>query len=245
MTEQEKRIEALTTKEDGSPTLKRGEVKQILIQTANELLPDFKFLDYKSSSYNFQRTRQVNGWTKYELLYIGFSLAGRSFSCSIASVINPELIHLNAYNIGLINPHTDLKVLKHNTGALGIDEAYYFHNGHVATTMQTVRELFQDYITYGLPFLDKQLVRLQTNEIVKAGLDYIGKLKMDKESLKNEFEQIRGSFDKHPLHIDLKKSMQAVPRQSREDRQLIPYITTELLEMYWENEQIPPTQRNL
>ena len=54
------KIKELTTKQDKSPELKKGVIKQILIQTASEVLPDFEFSAYKNSCYTFQRLRQVN-----------------------------------------------------------------------------------------------------------------------------------------------------------------------------------------
>ena len=36
----------MTTKQDKSTEMKKGEIKQILIQTASEVLPDFEFLAY-------------------------------------------------------------------------------------------------------------------------------------------------------------------------------------------------------
>jgi len=229
----------LTTKEDKSPELKKGEIKQILIKTASEILPDFEFLTYKNSCYTFQRLRQVNNLTVHELLHIIFTLKDRNFACSIASILNPEYIFSNQYNIGLLNPHKDLKVQRHNSGALNIEDAYYFHNGQVETTTKTVKEIFGDYKKYGLPFLDKQVERLKFNSIVKCGFDYIEDLKTDKQQLKTEIteELNKGglllSSIKHQIYVDLKEKLQSVIGQSKEDRQLIPKTTHELLELYW------------
>ena len=66
------KIKDLTTKQDKSPGLKKGETKQILIQTANENLPDFEFLAYKNGCYTFQRLSQANKLTVYETLHIIF-----------------------------------------------------------------------------------------------------------------------------------------------------------------------------
>ena len=104
------KIKVLTSKHDKSPELKKGDIKQILIQTAGEVLPDFEFLAYKNSCYLFQRLRQVNNLTVYEVLHIIFTLKDKNFACSIASRLNPEYIFSNQYNIGLLNPHKDLKV---------------------------------------------------------------------------------------------------------------------------------------
>jgi len=233
------KIKELTTKQDKSPELKKGEIKQILIQTASEVLPDFEFLAYKNSCYSFQRLRQVNNLTVYENLNIIFTLKDKNFACSIASRLNPKYIFSNEYNIGLLNPHQDLKVLRHNSGALNIQDAYYFHNGRVETTTKSVKEIFGNYKKYGLPFLDKQLEKLKSNSIIKCGFDYINNLIIDKEKLKNEVteELNKGglllSSVKHPVYLDLKEKLQSVSVQSKEDRQLIPKTAHELLELYW------------
>ena len=233
------KIKELITKQDKSPELKKGEIKQILIQTAGEILPDFEFIAYKNSCYTFQRLKQLNNLTVYELLHVIFTLKDRNFACSIASIINPEYIFSNQYNTGFINPHKDLKVLRHNSSALNIQDAYYFHNGQVATTTRIVKEIFEDYKKYGLPFLDKQLEILKSNAIVKCGFDYIEKLQSDKENLKREIteELNKGglliSSIKHPIYIDLKEKLQSVSGQSKDDRQKIPKTAHELLEIYW------------
>jgi hypothetical protein len=233
------KIKELTTKQDKSPELKKGEIKQILIQTVSEVLPDFAFLAYKNSCYSFQRLRQVNNLTVYEILHIIFTLKDKNFACSIASSLNPGYIFSNQYNIGLLNPHKDLKVLRHKSGALNIQDAYYFQNGQVETTTKTVREIFGDYKKYGLPFLDKQLERLKSNAIVKRGFDYIDDLQTDKQKLKNEIteELNKGglllSSIKHTIYINLKEKLQSVSGQTKEDRQKIPKTAHELLELYW------------
>ncbi len=233
------KIKELTTKHDKSPELKKGEIKQILIQTTTEVLPDFDFLAYKNTCYSFQRLRQVNNLTVYEILHINFSLKDKNFACSIASRLNPEYIFSNQYNIGLLNPHKDLKVLRHNSGVLNIEDAYYFHNGQVETTTKTVKEIFGDFKKYGLPFLDRQAERLKSNSIVKRGFDYIDDLQTDKQNLKTEIteELNKGelllSSIKHPIYADLKEKLQSVSGQSKEDRQIIPKTALELLELYW------------
>lgn len=229
----------MTTKQDNSPELKKGEIKQILIQTASEVLPDFEFLAYRNSCYLFQRLRKVNNLTVHEILHIIFTLKDKNFACSIASILNPKYIFSNQYNIGLLNPHQDLKVLRHNSGALNIEDAYYFHNGKVNTTTKTVKEIFGDFKKYGLPFLDKQAERLKSNSIVKRGFHYIDDLETDKQKLKTEIteELSKGglllSSIKHPIYIDLKEKLKSISGQSKEDRQLIPKMAHELLEIYW------------
>jgi hypothetical protein len=220
---------------DNSRGLKTGEIKQILIQVANDILPDFQFLTYKKRNYIFQRIRLINNLKVYEMLYIVFYLKDRAFDCSIASLLNPKNIFANGYNGGLINPHRALKVLVHNSGALDIQDAYYFHNGQVETTIKTVKEIFEDYKKYGIPYLNRQFERLQSSQIT-IGLDYINQLDMDKETLKKEItDEIKQGrvLITHPVHQTLKAKLQSISGQSREDRQWIPITTLELLELYW------------
>lgn len=233
------KIKELTTKQDKSPELKKGEIKQILILTASEFLPDFEFLAYKNRCYSFQRKRQVNNSIVYEILHIIFTLKDTNFACSITSILNPEYVFSTRYNNGFINPHKDLKVLRHNSSALTIKDAYYFHNGQVEATTKIVKEIFRDYKKYGLPFLDNQLERLKSNEIVKCGFEFIGNLQTDKLKLKNEIteELNKGglliSSIKHPIYIEFKEKLQSVNSQSKDDRQKIPKVAYELLELYW------------
>ena len=101
--------------------------------------------------------------------------------------------------------------MKHNSGALNIQDAYYFHNGQVETTTKTVKGIFEDFKKYGQPFLDAQIDSLVSNEIVKCGFEYIDKLQTEKDNLKKEItdELNKGALlvpsIKHPIYIDLKE----------------------------------------
>jgi hypothetical protein len=233
------KIKELTSNQDNSPELKKGEIKQILIQTVSDFLPDFEFLSYKNSCYSFKRSRRVNNLNVTELLHVIFTLKDRNFACSIASRLNPEYIFSNQYNIGLLNPHNDLKGLRNNSGTLKIQDAYYFHNGQIETTTKTVKEIFGDFKKYGLPFLDKQVEILKSNSIVKLGFDYIDDLQTDKQQLKTELKEELNkvglilSSIRHPIYIDLKEKLKLASGQSKEDLKLIPKTAYELLELYW------------
>ncbi|MES2779920.1 MAG: hypothetical protein V4651_08470, partial [Bacteroidota bacterium] len=134
------KIKEITTKQDKSPELKKGEIKQILIQAAYETLPDFEFLAYKNGAYVFQRQRLANGWTVYETFYLIFSLKDKNFACSIASRLTP--IDSDQFCSGPLNIHVDLRSLRHNSSTLNIQDAYYFHNGQVETTTKVAKEIF-------------------------------------------------------------------------------------------------------
>jgi hypothetical protein len=199
------------------------------------MLPEFEFLAYKRNCYTFQRLRRVADITVYEALHIVFSLKDGGFACSIASRLNATLIFANAYKGGFINPYKDMKVLKYNTGTIPAEEAYYFHNGHLATTTNTIKEIFNDYKNCGLPFLDKQYDRMQLHPIVTTEINYVKVLNVDKPSLQKEiynFGYIISNI-KHPLYIDLKEKLQAISCQSIEDRKDIPRIAYDLLEWYF------------
>lgn len=233
------KIKELTTKQDKSPELKKGEIKQILIETANEFCPDFHFLDYKNSYYTFQRIKKYRTHKVYELVHIGFTLKDNFFAVSVASRLNPTYLHNNTYNGGLINPHSDLISLKRNFSAIPLEETYYYHNGHVDTTGKIVKQIFQDFNTKGLSFINQHFIRLNENEIVKAGFDFLDSLNISKQLLQNEIEtELRNgkhliSSIRHPTFIQLKEYLQAIPDQEKEERKLIPKTTLELLEVYW------------
>jgi hypothetical protein len=227
------------TKEDNSPELKKGEIKGILINGFKKHLPEFEFADYRGNQYNFQRTRKHREFTVWETLHVLFSLNDKNFACSVSSRLNKDYVTSKSYNIELINPHVDLIALKKGRGVVGIEEAYYFHNGKVHTTTKLVEQICKDFVAHGVPFLDRQYDRLKSNEIVNAGLNYIQQLHIDRQTLKyeinNELKQVGyiASRLTHPVYVNLKEILQAVPKQTREDRQKISGFACELLELFW------------
>lgn len=233
------KIEELTTRQDKSPELKKGEIRQIIIEAAMEHCSDFHFLDYSNNYYTFQRIKEYRDYKLYELIHIGFTLKENFFAVSVASRLNPTYIFNRAYNGGLINPHSDLIALKRNSPTTPLKEAYFLHNGRVETTTKIVRQIFQDFKKIGLPFIDNQFKRLNENEIIKRGFNFIDKLDFNKQLLQNEIEtELRKgghsiSSIKHPIYIQLRDFLQSISGQDREDRKLIPKTTLEFLEIYW------------
>ncbi len=233
------KIKSLTTKEDASPELKKGEIKAILINNFQRHLPEFKFTNYKSSKYNFQRIRKHKEFTVWETMHVLFSLGDKNSSCSVSTRLNKDYVSSKSYDIGLINPHVDLITLKKGTGVVGIEEAYYFHNGKIQSTTELVEQIYKDFFDYGVPFLDKQYDRLKTNQIINEGLDYIQQLQVDRQTLKleinNELKQVGyvASRLTHPIYVNLKQTLQSIPNQTREDRQNIPGVTYDLLDLLW------------
>jgi len=232
------KIKKTTEKVDNSLELKRGEIKQILIQVANDTLPDFKFLAYKNGCYTFQRIRKINDLEVYELLHIIFSIKDKNFACSIASRLNTNYIFVNNYNLGIINPHKDLKVLRHNSGILNIKDAYYFHNSKVETTTKVVKEIFEDYKKYGIVFLENQFENLKTNKILKFGFEYLNNLNIDKQTLKNEIseELAKNGFllskMQNYVFLNLKTELQTLNELKKNDKILIPKTALEIIELY-------------
>ena len=235
------KIKFTTETRDNSPELKKGEIKDILISSFKTLLPDFSFSTYKNQTYYFLRERQFKCYTVTETLDIIFSLKDKHFSCSISSRLNKTYVYDKNYNIGKINPCVDLIVLKTGKRNHSINEAYYFHNGREENTTKVVNELAHDFKSFGLPFLNTQFDNLTTDKILNTGFDYIEQLTQEKSVLKNEIETERKNVGyivsriKHPVYIDLKEKLQSIPNQDTSNRQNIPSLSFELLELYWDN----------
>ena len=226
------------TSNDGSPELKRGEVKMILISKFQEHLSDFEFLEYRNGCYTFENIKSLNGHKIYEHLHIIFALKDRNFSCSVASRVNKNYLRSNSYNTGLMNPHKDLIVLKKGTGVIPVEEAYYFHNGQVETTTRIVNEITKDFKKYGLPFLNKQFNQLKKSSLIKDGLGFINGLSIEKQLLLEKTENGKDAVGqaiidlKSPTYLALKSQLQSIKSIDRETRKKIPGLTYELLDFY-------------
>ncbi|OOQ58993.1 hypothetical protein [Mucilaginibacter pedocola] len=205
--------------------LKRGEIKQILIDTAAELTPEFSFVTYKNSCYFFERLRRVEDVPVHEFFQIVFSLKDGCFCCSVASRLNVELMADSSYNTGLLNPHLDLIVLKKGTGALPLSEAYYYHDGNIETVLIAVEQIFYDFKHHGISFLDNQFQKLQQNHIIKTSLHFL-------RSRENNRARVGNVAVREELEKELKEKLYAVPGQTREDRKKINRTTRELIELY-------------
>jgi hypothetical protein len=129
-------------------------------------------------------------------------------------------------------------MLKYKTGALKIQDAYYFHNGKVETTTKIAKEIFGDYKKHGIPFLDKQFKNLQESKTIIAGINYIDNLSVDKNDLKLSIETSinstkYGRID-NSVYDELKKILYAtLIGRNKEIRNSIPKTARELLELYW------------
>lgn len=222
---------------DESPGLKNGEFKKILSPIMEKHFPDFQLTSYKNQHYSFQRTKQIGDLNVFESFEIGFTLKDKFCTCSVGSRLNPYFIEGSGYNTGWINPHYDLISLKRDTGITRIDEAYYFHNGRLETTTETIREIVLDLEKYGVAFLDSQINNLKTNPLIIEGLRLFKLIDYDAVELKKEIELEQRSNGyvitklKHPVYKELKESLQKMDGISRENRKEIPRLTYELIEM--------------
>lgn len=227
---------------DHSPVLPPGVVKDMLIAAAGEYLPGFSYLTYREETYFFQRMRNAAGQSLHELLHLTCSLDDGYFVCSVASRLNPASRFATDKNRGIVNPHQDLKVLRHGTESLSQRDAYYRHSGRMAGTAATVRDIFADYRRYGLPFLDQQWTTVQDHPLLRAGFDYLSGLRTDRAALQEELAQALGSGEvrperiQHPLYQELRETMRQLSGLSRAHRALIPLTAYELLQWYGQAE---------
>ena len=236
------KIKSKISSKDDSPELKRGEMKKILIAKIQNLFPEFQFLEYKNSCYTFEKIETINGIKVYQHFHIIFALKDRNFSCSVASRVNKNYLHSNSFNIGLINSHMDLIVLKKGTGVIPVEEAHYFHNGKVKSSTKIVNQILMDFEKYGKPFLESQIKQLENSKLLKTGFEFINDLRIQKEKLKTEMEQELNSCGhlisriKNTTYLDLKEELQSIKGIDKETRKNIPKLSFELLEYYYEQE---------
>jgi hypothetical protein len=231
-----------TTNNDHSPALPPGAVKDMLIAAAGEYLPGFSYLAYQDGTYFFQRTRNAAGQSLHELLHLTCSLDDGYFVCSVASRLNPAYRFSTVMNRGIVNPHQDLKVLRHGTDNPPQRDAYYRHSGRMAGTAATVRDIFADYRRYGVPFLDQQWNTVQHHPLLRAGFDYLDGLRIDRAALQAELVQAIGPGElkpdrlQHPLYQELRETLRQLSGLSRAHRALIPLTAYELLQWYGQAE---------
>ncbi|MBL85902.1 MAG: hypothetical protein CMO82_04505 [Winogradskyella sp.] len=232
------KIKSKIEKNDDSPELKRGQVKQILISEIGKALPEFDFLEYRNGCYTFENVQVINGRNVYEHLHITFALKDRNFSCSVASRINKNYLRSNSYNTGLINRHINLIVLKKGTGVIPVEEAYYFHNGRVKTTKKIIEQIVKDFKKFGKTFLQKQANQFKKSDLLKCGFSFVEKLEIDKAELNDQLEKDLNSGGhlisniKNETYLKLKSELQNVKGIERDTRKNIPKLTYELLEYY-------------
>ncbi|GAA5021805.1 hypothetical protein GCM10011506_02150 [Marivirga lumbricoides] len=227
---------------DESSELKRGEFKKIILPLMEKHFPDFQFTSYKNQYYSFLRTRQIGPLKIFESFDIAFALKDKICACSVASRLNPFFVGRSGYNTGWINPHCDLISQKRGIGITPLEDAYYYHNGRIETTTRVIHEIISDLENYGLVFLDNQINNLSANPLIIVGLRLINSIEYDITKLKAEIEAEQNNKGhvitrlKHPIYVELKESLQKMEGISRENRQEIPKLAYELIEMIMLNE---------
>ena len=98
-----------------------------------------------------------------------------------------------------------------------------------------ITNIVNDFKKFGLKYLDEKFQTLKEDEILNNGLEFINCLKVDKELLKKEIleDLIKAenvvSRMKNKTFIELKETLQKIPNQLRENKQMIPKLSFELL----------------
>lgn len=234
-----KKIKLKINRVDSSPELKKGEIKNILISKIKNEFPLFKFLKYNNNCYTFENTKFLNSFEVFEHIHIVFSLKNKTFNCSISSRVGKKYLGNNFYNTGLLNPHINLISLKNKSKGISIDKAYYFHNGKQLTTTKIVEEIIKDLKRYGLPFFSEQHKFLQENRVIKTGFEFINKLQIEKQLLREEMKAHLNtgrliSTIENKTYQSLKSELQKVKRIKKETYKHIPKLAYDLLELYCE-----------
>lgn len=225
-------------REDNSPKLKPGQVKEILISMCKKEFPEFNFLEYKNSCYTFENIRIVNDRNVYRYIHIIHSLQNQYFDCSVASIINKELLNSSSYNLGILNSHQNLLTLKNKTLKSTTVRNNYVHNGRLKTTTKIVEELVRDLTKFGKPFFQNQAEIIENSPLLKVGFHFISNLHIDKSKLRNQLNH-ELKYNKHLIssmknqtYLQLKSELQNINEVPKDIRRTIPSLSLELLEYY-------------
>jgi hypothetical protein len=221
------------------PLLNEEGMKEFLINEMKREFTDFQFLSYQNKCFTFQRIRSFKGFNVYEAFHLFWSFEDQNFCCSVASRLNPEYIHSNQYNSGLINPHVDLIVLKKKVNAVRMEQTvYFFRNTRLKTVREVIQQIIKDYKFFGINFLDRQQRKRDYSLYLSHGLAFLSELTIDKSALKREIEDYLHngrnwiSSVKSPAYENLKERLRQIPGQSREERKNIPRLAFDLIELY-------------
>jgi hypothetical protein len=223
--------------------VKRGEIKQFIIEEFNKHLNDFELYENKKQVYFFIRKRVYKTFILNEVFSIYYSSRNDTgIDCGIATVFNENYITNSQYNTAQLNTHIFSPLnLKKEKKDLPKEEGYYFHNGETESIKKMITNIVNDFKKFGLKYLDEKFQTLKEDEILNNGLEFINCLKVDKELLKNEIieDLIKAenvvSRMKNKTFLELKETLQKIPNQLRENKQMIPKLSFELLELYYSN----------
>lgn len=226
-----------TIQEKASRSLHKRELKPILTKQMKQDQPDFRFLTFATSAYYFQRIRLFRDRHLKEMLHIVYSFTDHTMQASVSSRLNPVHTLNPIYNTGLINPHVDLAALKNGISAVAGDTPYIC-DGTIDGVRELVRTVVGDFRNTGTRFLDQRLAALESSRLINAGLDFIDEWDFDNTMLGNELQlQLRKAKFKiervrQPQLNDLRARLEAIARISGEDKQAIPRLAFDLMELY-------------
>lgn len=217
-----------------SRSLRKHELKPLLVKLMKQEQPDFRFLTFATGVFYFQRKRDFGDYELKEMLHLAYSFADHTMQASVSSRLNPVHTLNPIYNNGLINPHVDLVALKSGT----MNNAMYKSDGSIDGVRDVVTAVIGDFKSVGVPYLDQRLASLQSNALIAAGLNYIKRWTFDKTMFGNELQvQLRkAKFNvvrvRHPLLNQFRIHLQSVKGQSREAQEEIPRLVFDLVELY-------------
>ena len=222
-------------------TIKRGEIKLFITEEFNKNLSDFELYESKKQIYFFVRKRTYKSFILNEVFSIYYSSRNDTgIDCGIATVFNENYISNSQFNTSKLNTNIVSPLnLKRQKEDLPKEESYYFHNGEIQSIKKMIVEIVNDFKIFGLKYLDEKFEKLKEDEILNNGLEFISNLKIDKELLKTEIlEDLKKGENvvsrmKNKTFIELKEKLQKIPNQLRENKQLIPKLSFELLELYY------------
>jgi hypothetical protein len=215
-----------------SHSLRRNELKPLLVRQMKQERPEFRFLTFATGVYYFQRKREFRDYELKEMFHLVYSFADHTMQASVSSRLNPVHTLNPIYNNGLINPHIDLKALKNHL-TLTVDNTPYSCDGRIDGVRDMVRTVVDDFTNVAIAYFDRRFIDLQSNRLISAGLDFIKDWDFDKTMLGNELQlQLRkAKFNvsrlRHPLINQFKHQLEAAGARSREVREttLVPDAT--------------------
>lgn len=219
-------------------TFKHSEIKLLLTEKMKRFHPSFRFLTAATGVYHFQRIKDFRDYDLREAIHFVFSQVDYSMHVSISSRLNNVHTLTPAYNDGLINPHVDLGALVKHQNVYPSDDTAYHSDGSIDSLTTIINQAIDHFGTEGLSYLESRSDDLQTNALVNIGIDITEMWRHDRTMLRNELSvQLRRAKLmvnklRHPVCNELKEQLEAIPDLSTQDRQQIPRLAFELMELY-------------
>lgn len=220
-----------------SRSLRRSELKPLLVKQIKQEQPDFRFLTFATSVYYFQRMQRFRDYALREMLHIVYSFGDHTMQASVSSRLNPVHTLNPIYNNGLINPHADLVALKAGADIFP-GKIPYVCDGSVDGVREMVKTVIDDFKNIGNRYFDQRLKDLNSSRMIHAGLDVIEQWDFDKTMLGNELQlQLRkAKFNVSRIRQtqlnQLRERLEAIASRSHEDQKEIPRLAFDLVELY-------------